>query len=125
MAVDLTDVEWRSGLRLPVDYKYFISRYRGHDLYVGNQLIRIWAAENIIPFNERFGIFDRLPQTIAIGDNGYGEWIGFEELADYRVRVVLSPFMDLNNKYNIEIAPSFTQFLSALDESEEGHIPYE
>lgn len=50
--------------------------------------------------------------TIGIGDNGAGEFIGLEKFSDGRIKIILTPFIDLEREYHIEIGNSFSDFLT-------------
>lgn len=56
--------------------------------------------------------------TIGIGDIGGGEFIGLEKLNDERIRIILTPFIDLDREYHIEIGNLFSDFLTRMDKGE-------
>jgi hypothetical protein len=68
--------------------------------------------------NEGYSILENLSRTVAIGDNGGGEFIGLEKSIDGGLRVILTPFIDLDEQYHIEIGCSFTDFLLKMDRGE-------
>ena len=115
---DLLDIEREIGFKLPEDYKDFISRYGGHGTQMGEEYIKLWDRENLLSVNKGYEIFENLPETIGIGDNGAGEFIGIEKLNDGGLRIILTPFIDLDKQYHIEIGKSFTDFLLKLDKGE-------
>ena len=115
---DLLDIEREIRFELPADYKDFLSRYRGHETQIGEEYIKLWDKENVLSSNQGYEIFKNLPGTIGIGDNGAGEFIGIEKLADGKLRIILTPFIDLDKQYHIEIGSSFTDFLLKLDKGE-------
>lgn len=114
-SVEVCDVEAYSNLKLPVDYVYYLENYLGIDQFIGVEFINLWSLEEIIEANESYNIVNELHQTIGIGSNGSGEFIGIEFGENENIKIILSPFIDLNNKYNIEIGSSFTDFLIRLD----------
>jgi hypothetical protein len=65
--------------------------------------------------NREIGIFNNLPLTIAIGNNGSSEFIAIELMDDNQHRIVLSPYIDLDKEYHINIGSSFTDFFTRLD----------
>ena len=113
--VEVNDVELYSKLKLPEDYVFYLENYFGIDQFIGVEFINLWSLEEIIQSNENYNIVDKLSQTIGIGSNGSGEFIGIKFGQDEDVKIILSPFIDLNSKHNIEIGTSFTDFLVRLD----------
>ncbi|MEO8236678.1 MAG: SMI1/KNR4 family protein [Flavobacterium sp.] len=102
-------------LKLPNDYVFYLKNYSGIDQFIGVEFIKLWSLEEIIEANKRYNIFKELPRTIGIGTNGSGEFIGIEFDSHNDVKIILSPFVDLNAKYHTEIGISFTDFLVRLD----------
>ncbi|MFB3388110.1 SMI1/KNR4 family protein [Flavobacterium sp. LAR06] len=113
--VEVNDVELYSKLKLPEDYVFYLENYHGLDQFIGVEFINLWSLEEIIGANKNYNIVEGLQQTIGIGSNGSGEFIGIKFEHDENVKIILSPFIDLNSKYNIEIGTSFTDFLVRLD----------
>jgi len=56
---------------------------------------------------------------LGIGGNGSSEFIAIEQTESSKIRVVISPFIDLDKSYHIEIGDSFADFLNRLDHWEE------
>jgi hypothetical protein len=115
---DLLDIEREIGFELPEDYKYFLSKYGGYETQIGEEFLKLWDKETLLSSNQGYEIFENLPGTIGIGDNGAGEFIGIEKLDDRGLRIILTPFIDLNKQYHIEIGKSFTDFLLKLDKGD-------
>jgi hypothetical protein len=116
---DLLDIERQIGFELPNDYKDFLLRYAGHETQIGEEYVRLWDKADLLSLNQDYKIFENLPGTIGIGGNGAGEFIGIEKLDDQALRVILTPFIDLDKQYHIEIGDSFTDFLLRLDKGQE------
>jgi cell wall assembly regulator SMI1 len=116
---DSLDIERETGFELPDDYKDFLLKHGGHETHIGEQYVKLWDIDDLLSLNQSYKIFENLPGTIGIGDNGAGEFIGIEKPDDGGLRVVLSPFIDLDKQYHIEIGKSFTDFLIRLDNGEE------
>lgn len=114
-SVEVADVELYSNLKLPTDYLFFLKNYHGIDKFIGVEFINLWSLEEIIEANKSYNIVAELTRTIGIGSNGSGEFIGIEIDESDNVKVILSPFIDLNSNYNTEIGKSFTDFLIRLD----------
>lgn len=114
-SVEVADVESYSNLKLPKDYLFFLENYHGIDQFIGVEFINLWSLEEIIEANKSYSIVEELTRTIGIGSNGSGEFIGIEVDESDHIKIILSPFIDLDSKYNIEIGDSFTDFLIRLD----------
>lgn len=112
---EVSDIESYSNLKLPKDYLFFLENYHGIDQFIGVEFINLWSLEEIIVANKSYNIVIELTRTIGIGSNGSGEFIGIEIGESDNVKVILSPFIDLNSNYNTEIGKSFTDFLIRLD----------
>ncbi|KQW98838.1 SMI1/KNR4 family protein [Flavobacterium sp. Root420] len=113
--VEIIDVELYSKLKLPKDYVFYLENYYGIDQFIGVEFINLWSLEEIIETNKNFNIVEGLSRTIGIGSNGSGEFIGIRLDENENIKIILSPFIDLNTKYHIEIGTSFTDFLVRLD----------
>ncbi|WP_343588168.1 SMI1/KNR4 family protein [Flavobacterium sp.] len=114
-SVDIEDIQAHLKFDLPEDYIFYVENYLGIDQFIGAEFIKLWSLEEIIDANLEYHIFEKLPQTLAIGTNGSGEFIGIEFEDDNSLKIILSPSIDLNTKYHVEIGNSFTDFLLRLD----------
>ncbi|SHM10785.1 SMI1/KNR4 family protein [Flavobacterium saccharophilum] len=114
-SVEIAEIESYSKLKLPKDYIFYLENYHGIDQFIGVEFINLWSLEEIITSNKNYNIVEGLQQTIGIGSNGSGEFIGIKFDQDENVKIILSPFINLNSKHNIEIGTSFTDFLVRLD----------
>lgn len=104
------------GFKLPADYLYFAEGYNGFEGFIGEEYVRLWDIENLIEENSGYAIVQELDNTIGIGGNGGGEFLAIEMLGEGAYRVVLSPFIDLDKKYFVDVGSSFTDFLQRLVE---------
>ncbi|GAA3748240.1 MULTISPECIES: SMI1/KNR4 family protein [Flavobacterium] len=114
-SVDIEDIQAHLKFDLPEDYVFYVENYLGIDQFIGAEFIKLWSLEEIIDANLEYHIFEKLPQTLAIGTNGSGEFIGIEFEDDNSLKIILSPSIDLDTKYHVEIGNSFTDFLLRLD----------
>jgi hypothetical protein len=105
--------------KLPTDYKYYIQNYLGFEETIGKEFIQFWDFNELLETNINYGITDNLPNTLGIGGNGGSEFIAIELIAKEQYRIVLSPFIDLDKQYHIEIGTSFTDFLVRLENGQE------
>jgi hypothetical protein len=113
--LDFEEIENRIGFELPIDYKEFLKKYDFYETQIGEESFKLWDFDKLLDWNNGYEIFENLKMTIGIGDNGGGEFIGLEKLPDGNIRTILSPFIDLDKNYHIEIGNSFTDFLTRLD----------
>lgn len=114
-SVEISDIESYSNFRLPEDYLFYLENYFGIDQFIGVEFINLWSLEEIIETNKSYNIVEQMTRTIGIGSNGSGEFIGIEIDRFENSKIILSPFIGLNSKYNTEIGRSFTDFLIRLD----------
>ncbi len=116
--LDFTEIENRIGFELPIDYKEFLRKYSLFETQIGDESFKLWDYDNLLDWNNEYEIIDTIKLTIGIGDNGGGEFIGLEKLNDGNTRTILSPFIDLDKAYHIEIGNSFTDFLTRMENGE-------
>jgi hypothetical protein len=105
--------------KLPTDYKKYLQDYLGFEEHIGQEYMRLWDFDELLDINKDYGIYDNLTNTLGIGGNGSSEFIAIEQLDSGNYRIVLSPFIDLDKQYHIEIGTSFTDFLVRLDNGKE------
>jgi len=111
----IDEIERIIKFKLPSDYKTYIQGYLGFEELIGNEFIRLWDFDKLVDTNMDFNITANLPDTLGIGDNGGSEFIAIELVDNEKYRIVLSPFVDLDKQYHVEIGTSFTDFLVRLD----------
>ncbi len=100
---------------LPNDYLIFAQYYSGFEEFIGEEFVRLWDIDELMETNQGYQIFTNLPKTLGIGTNGGGEFIAMEQLDDGKIRMVISPLINLDKESHIEIGKSFTDFLIRLD----------
>lgn len=113
------EIERQIGFSLPADYKFFLENYSEYEEFVGPELVSLWDADELLSRNKQTGIFDNLPLTLGIGNNPSSEFIAIEFLDTKEYRIVLSPFIDFDKQYHIDIGNSFTDFFVRLDSGKE------
>lgn len=112
-------IENQIGFQLPEDYKFYLDNYGEHEEFVGPELVNLWDIDELLSRNKDTGIFDNLPLTLGIGNNPSSEFIAIEFMDNGIYRIVLSPFIDLDKQYHIDIGNSFTDFFIRLDTGKE------
>ena len=104
---------------IPEDYRYYLEHFKGAEEYIGLEMIRLWDLDELITLNRDYRILESLPNTLGIGNNSGGEFIAIEYSETGRYRIVLSPFIDLDRQYHVDIGGSFTEILMRLDSGKE------
>ncbi len=122
--MDINHIEKKIGFELPNDYKYFLSKYQRHEAQIGNESFKLWDLDNLLLLNDGYEILLNLPNTIGIGDNGGGEFIGIEKTGIEDYRIILTPFIGLDSADHIEIGRSFTDFILRMDNGEKWFKEY-
>ncbi len=113
------EIENQTGFILPDDYKFYLENYKEYEEFVGPELLNLWDCDDLLTRNKETGIFDNLPLTLGIGNNSSNEFIAIELIDNKKYRIVLSPFIDLDKEYHINIGNSFTDFFVRLDNGRE------
>ena len=115
----IEEVENKIDFSLPEDYKFYATNYIENESFVGNEFVRLWDFNEILTINSEYEIIENLKNTIAIGGNGSSEFIAIENGENGEYRIVLSPFIDLDKTYHIEIGNSFTDFFKRLEKGKD------
>ena len=113
------EIENQIGFPLPDDYKFYLDNYREFEEFVGPELVNLWNIDELLSRNKDTGIFENLPLTLGIGNNPSSEFIAIEFMDNKTYRIVLSPFIDLDKQYHIDIGNSFTDLFVRLDNGKE------
>ena len=115
----ILDVENKLNFNFPEDYKFYAQNFIENELFIGNEFLRLWDFNSLIEINKSYLITEYMTNIIGIGTNGSSEFIGIEVSDNGKVRIVLSPFIDLDKQYNIEIGTNFTNLFERLENGEE------
>jgi hypothetical protein len=115
----IEEIENKIGFLLPNDYKFYLDNYEEYEAFVGPELFNLWSIEELLLTNRNTGIFENLPLTLGIGNNSSSEFIAIEFIDSKTYRIILSPFIDLDKQYHIDIGHSFTDFFVRLDSGKE------
>lgn len=113
------EIESQLSFTLPDDYKFFLENYSEFEGSIGPEYVNLWDIDELLTTNKDRGIFDNLPLTLAIGHNPSSEFIAIEYIDKSNYRIVLSPFIDLDRQYHVDIGSSFADFLLRLDKGRE------
>jgi hypothetical protein len=112
------DIESLVGFSIPNDYIFFLNNYIGGESYIGAEYVKLWGIDELIELNTAYGI-NTLSTTLGIGSNGGSEFLAIEMIRSQEHRIVLSPFIDLDKSYHVEVGTSFTDFLVRLNRGKE------
>ena len=114
--ISIKEVENKINFSLPQDYKFYADNFVENESFIGNEFIRLWDFNEILKINSEYEILENLKNTIAIGGNGNSGFIAIEFLKSMEYRIILSPFIDLDETFHIEIGNSFTDFFKRLED---------
>ncbi|WP_192179017.1 SMI1/KNR4 family protein [Mesorhizobium amorphae] len=105
-----------AGLRrsLPSSYVDFLKQHDGGEWVWGADLVAIWSAKQLVPFNREYRVETRTPGLLLFGSDGSAEAYGFD-LRSPAMSVVRVPFIGMNWKLAIAIAKDFGDWRSALE----------
>lgn len=116
---ELDRIEELIGFKLPDDYKFFLQNFTAFEGFIGKEYLALWDLNSVMENNAVVDISLYMPSTVAIGDNGSGELLIIEILSQDNYKVFITPQIDMDKQYNIEIGTSFTNFITKLDNNEE------
>ncbi|MBA4198554.1 MAG: SMI1/KNR4 family protein [Chitinophaga sp.] len=114
----LEEIENQILVSLPEDYKFYLENFDGFFGSIGLEFVNLWGCDEILERNNSYGIINKLPMTLGIGDNASSEFIAIEFYNLKVNRIILSPLIDLDKQYHLTIGDSFTDFLTRLDNNE-------
>jgi hypothetical protein len=117
--ISIKEIENEIDFSLPDDYKYYLTHYNEFEGFLGPEYLKLFDRDKLLERNNDYQITDNLHNTIAIGNNGGGEYIAIEFMEPKNYRMVLSPFIDVSKEYHIEIGTSFFDMLIRLDNGKE------
>jgi hypothetical protein len=109
----LREIEKNLAVKLPSDYKSFLSSINGGEGFVGKHYLILWKAEELAQFNEEYQVAEYAPGLMFFGSNGGGEGFAF----DTRVvpfRIVEVPFVGMSLECAITVADSFPALLDRM-----------
>lgn len=108
--------EVEATVQLPEDYVQFLQRMNGGEGMVGEAYLSLWPIEDIIPRNQACKVNEATPGLLVFGSDGGNEASGFDLRSDAK-EVVCVPFIVLDWRDSVRIAPTFTKFLEVMSTS--------
>lgn len=114
-STEIQQIENIINFNLPMEYKYFLENYLEFENFIGPEYVILWDIDKLIEYNTDYTIFENLPNTLAIGSNGASEFLAIEFINENNYRIVISPTIDVNKEYHIEVGKSFSDFIDRLD----------
>jgi hypothetical protein len=81
----------------------------GGEGFIGPNYLVLYPVKKLLEYNQKYSVKESAPGLFIIGSNGGGEVIGF----DYRDEIwsiVTVPYIPLEMKYAVPIAPTFENF---------------
>jgi hypothetical protein len=110
----ITEVETKSGLSLPVEYRDFLLYANGGEGFVGpNAYLILWRIEELVSMNTAYEVGLNAPGLFVFGSDGGGEAYAFDFQVE-SVPIVRLPFVGMERKAIHVEAAGFVAFLEAL-----------
>jgi len=81
--------------QLPAGYLGALAAANGGEGFVGKRYIKLWAADELLEWNEKYRVAECAPALFFIGSNGGGEACAFD-LAKADGAVYQVPFLGLD-----------------------------
>lgn len=102
--------------RLPDEYITLLQYSNGGEGELGIEpgWFQIWSAEEVIEFNQTYGIEENLPGFFGFGSNGDGKLLAFDMRGSERWKVVMVPFIPMRQEEAILIADCFQKFVQSM-----------
>jgi hypothetical protein len=101
---------------LPASYLAFLAFSNGGEgpLAVTPGWFVIWPAEEVLESNQGYKVDKELPGFFGFGSNGGGELLAFDTRSPQPWKIVIVPFIPLQERYALVVAESFEQFVKAM-----------
>jgi len=112
----ISDFEAESGIKLPDEYIQFLKRTKGGCGFVGSNYVDMYPVDKLNEYNRGYGVAEFAPELLLFGSNGGGEALAFDRRYD-KWPVVMVPFIPLDIREAVRIAPSFATFFDSLAKS--------
>jgi hypothetical protein len=106
--------ERQLGLKLPGDYVSFLQKTNGGEGWAReSEYLVLYSADELAIRNTTCSVQELAPGLLIFGSDGAGEAYGFDT-RDKRMSVVMVPFIPMRWKEAIEMATTFTSFITRL-----------
>ncbi len=104
------------GVTLPDEYVSFLAFSNGGagELGVEPGWFSLWPAEEVVTLNQAYGIPEWLPGFFGFGSNGGGELLAFDTRNLPPWKVVMVPFIVLDEKEAVIVTNQFATFVNAI-----------
>jgi hypothetical protein len=101
---------------LPASYLAFLAFSNGGEgaLAVGPGWFVIWPAEEVLESNQGYQVEKELPGFFGFGSDGGGELFAFDTRSPQPWKIVMIPFIPMQERYAVVVAESFEQFVRAM-----------
>ncbi len=105
-----------AGVELPAEYLELLARSNGGegDLMAEPGWFALWPAEDVVANNVGYNVGEFLPEYFAFGSNGGGEMFVLERARGRQSPVYSIPFVPMDAKDRMLVAPSFVSFVRLL-----------
>jgi cell wall assembly regulator SMI1 len=103
-------------LRLPDDYRDFLTRFNGGEGFIGKHYVILWKAEELHQLNQDYQVSEYAPGFLMFASDGGGDGFAFDTRSrSYRVMEV--PFIGMSVDDAFFVADSFTELLEKMAET--------
>lgn len=111
-----------SRLDLPADYLSFLRFSNGGEGTLGIKpgYFSLWPVEEVSELNQAYEVQQSLPWCFGFGSNGGGELLAFDTRGPQPWKIVMVPFVTLDEEDVWPVADDFLSFLKAVGCEEEG-----
>ena len=102
--------------QLPEEYLEFLMYSNGGEgeLAIEPGWFQVWPAEEVLHHNHDYHMTEFAPGFFAFGSNGGGEMLAFDTRQVPTWKVVMLPFIGMDESEAVVIAEDFTSFARAM-----------
>jgi hypothetical protein len=101
--------------QLPDDYRFYLENYESFEGFIASNYMHLWPGDNLLEINNDYEFPEYRPDILGIGTDGGGNFIGIKFNSDSTHRIILSDFLNDEEKYFYDLGASFLDMLTQLD----------
>jgi hypothetical protein len=122
--LELVELVRRAPIELPAEYLAYLleSDGGGGDIPVQPWCMFFWKSNEVHLNNERYEVPRNAPGFYGFGTNGGGEMFAFDARQAKPCQVVILPFIPMDAKEAIQVAPDFASFRKMFGFSDDESI---
>lgn len=102
-------------IELPDEYLSLlrVSNGGGGPLEVEPGWFHLWSAQEVVAANREYEVQERVPGLFGFGSNGGGELLAFDARQGPPWKIVMVPFIGMDESAIMQVAEDFSEFLRA------------